>query len=177
MIRPVIARVFLAAAVILAAVSCTRIPPERTLPPSVRSVAVPIFINRSAEPGIEEYATIYTQEEFLADGRLDLVRPRDADALINVTITDFGELNSGFNVDRVARGTIIEVRARVAISRNVPGQPEFGGERVVEARGFYNNDPRSMDFEPKPVGQERALRALAREIVREVLSGRLPEAN
>jgi len=55
---------------------CERIAPIRTLPSWVRGVYIPVFKNKTYEPQIEEDATRYTQETFLRDGRVDIVRRR-----------------------------------------------------------------------------------------------------
>ncbi|MCB2153584.1 hypothetical protein KQI84_01755 [bacterium] len=150
---------------------CTRIPRQRTLPPSIRSVSVPMFINRSAEPQIEEDATVYTQEEFLADGRLDLVRPEKADAIIDVTIDDFVEESPYLDSDDLPESTQYTITATVEVKRNVPGMPVIGGARQVIAYGGFNSDKRRVSYEPEPVGKERVLRDFARLIVREVITG------
>ena len=62
----------LLAILLLGCSACMRIPRQRTLPPSIRSLSIPVFINRTAEPQLEDDATVFAQEEFLADGRLDM---------------------------------------------------------------------------------------------------------
>lgn len=157
------------------AAGCATVPPQRTLPPSVRSVTVPVAVNRSAEPGIEDLLTVYTQEEFLADGRLSLVRPDDADAIIEIEIREYEPRAFGFDQDDFARTQSIETRAFVRILRNQPGRPPIGAERVVTARSFRNSDQRAIGFDPEPRAQEEAMRRLARNIVKEVLTGEFPE--
>ena len=76
---------------------CAPLVRERTLPPSIRAVHVPMIVNRSAEPGLEERMTASFQKEILADGRLRLVRRQEADAIVNVEIRDFDR--DGFSFD------------------------------------------------------------------------------
>jgi len=159
------------AAIVLAAASCTRVSRERTLPPSIRSIDVPMFVNRTAEPAIEEDATIYTQEEFLADGRLDLVREGEADAIVAVELVDFTEQATSFDSDDFPRRTRYTVAADVRIYQNIPGRPQYGPKRTVSASRTFINDPRRLTFEAKGDGQELVLRDLSRRIVRDVLTG------
>lgn len=159
--------------VAVAATGCARKSRERSLPPSIRTVSVPIFVNRSAEPAIEEDATIYTQEQFLADGRLDLKENAQADAVINVTITDYQSGSQGFDSDDFPRTVRHTVTARVEIIQNIPGRPSYGGPRLVTVSRSFNNDKRRITFEPEPWGKERVLRELARKIVEEVITGKL----
>ncbi len=159
------------ATTILVASGCARVSRERTLPPSIHSVSVPMFVNRSAEPAIEEDATVYTQEEFLADGRLDLVAARDADAWIEVKITDFTNEGVSFDGDNFPRRVRFTTTARVEIVQNIPGKPLIGGPRTVTASHSFNNDKRSLTYVPEPEGKELVLRELARKIVEEVVTG------
>lgn len=144
---------------------------SRTLPPSIRSVTVPMVVNRSAEPGIEEKTTVLTQKEFLADGRLDLRPLNDADAVIEVIITDFLADSASLDSDDFPRRTRYTVEAEVRIVQNIPGRPLVGGVRSVRASHSSTSDKRRITFEPEPDAHERLLETLARRIVREVLTG------
>ena len=157
--------------VVALASGCTRIAPQRTLPASIRTISVPMAINRSAEPGIEEMVTVYVQEEFLADGRLDLQRHNDADAIIEVEIRDWVASPQGFDGDDIVTSQSFDVETRIRIIRNIPQKPLIGEERVLETSWFRNSDQRGIGFEPEPRAKEEAIRRLARDIVREVITG------
>ena len=51
-----------------------------TLPSHVRTIAVPIFANRTQQPGVESIITRAVVQAFVTNGRLQVVRPADADA-------------------------------------------------------------------------------------------------
>lgn len=143
---------------------------ERTLPKSIRTIYVPMFLNRSEEIGLEEQATILTQEQFLADGRLEAKGPKDADAIVQVTLKKFIYDVKGTDND-FAEFVEVTMRAGIRIERNEPGRPLIGGERTVEAKSFASVDKRSISFEPEPVWKERLLRELARVVVQETMTG------
>jgi outer membrane lipopolysaccharide assembly protein LptE/RlpB len=52
------------------------------LPPHIRTVAVPIFANRTSEPAVEGFITQAVVQAFAANGRLRVVDPKDADAIL-----------------------------------------------------------------------------------------------
>ena len=56
------------------------------LPPGIRSVHVPTFINQTGEPLVETLATQSTIREFQRDGTLQVRTRKDADAIIEVTL-------------------------------------------------------------------------------------------
>jgi hypothetical protein len=151
--------------------ACTRIAPQRTLPASIRTISVPMVINRSAEPGVEEIVTVYVQEEFLADGRLDLQRHKDADAIVEVEIRDWVSTPRGFDNDDVVSSQSYDIETRIRIIRNIPQKPLIGEERILESTWFRTSDQRAIGFEPEPRAKEEAIRRLARQIVREVITG------
>jgi len=150
---------------------CARTSRERTLPPSIRAVTVPMIVNRTAEPGLEELATVAIQRQFLADGRLNLVREQEADAIIRITLTDFDAPGRVFDTDDFPRMQRMELTATVEILQNVPEQPVFGGVRTVRSSELRSSDTRRITFEPEPRARERLMERFAREVVREVLTG------
>src|SRR5690606_13916043 len=79
---------------------CATIVRERTLPPSIRSVYVPMAINRTAEIGLEERMTVAVQEELLADGRIEQARlAREADAIVRMAIVEYERVGFTFDSD------------------------------------------------------------------------------
>ncbi|MDK2971863.1 MAG: hypothetical protein PWP23_1618 [Candidatus Sumerlaeota bacterium] len=164
---------FLAAlALIVVLGACTRVSRQRTLPPSIRTVHIPMIINRSAEPGLEEDATRLVQKEFLADGRLELARnPREADAILEITIKDFLDDPVSLDSDDFTRRLQLTIEADVRIVQNIPGKPVFGGSRKVISTTTYTNDKRRINYTPEPEGKALALQRFAQLIVREVLTG------
>ncbi len=162
--------VMVAAAALFSA-GCETIARARTLPPSVRNVYVPIALNRSSMPAVEEDLTVYLQEEILADGRLNLTERRRADAFVEVTINRFVSDTFTTNSNDIATTRQWDMRTTLRVVRNIPGRPTIGDPRPVNVTFIYNADTRSIGYEPEPVVKERALRDLARAINRELMTG------
>jgi len=158
-------------AITLGTASCVKVSRERTLPPSIRNVAIPMVINRSAEIGIEEDATVYIQREFLADGRLEVTGEDRADAIIFVTVKRFNDRVVDFGDGRFPRQVELDMIADVYVVRNEVGHPRIGPNRQVNARAIGRVDARRSTFEPEPVRRERLMKAFARQVVLEVLTG------
>lgn len=163
------------AMVMLLLSSCAKVSRERTLPPSINSVYVPMVVNRTAEPGIEEDITVYIQEEFLADGRLELDSRRDSDAYILITLDEFETEATSFDSDDYQRRTRQRLRAKVQILQNKPNKPAFGPVRTVESTSSYNNDKRTISYTPEQWGRDELLREFARDVVEEVITGRFED--
>jgi outer membrane lipopolysaccharide assembly protein LptE/RlpB len=63
------------------------------LPEHLKTVAVPTFANRTREPAVENIITRAVVEAFSTNGRLHVVRPEQADAILEGEITGY-ELQS-----------------------------------------------------------------------------------
>ncbi|MFQ5896623.1 MAG: LPS assembly lipoprotein LptE [Candidatus Methylomirabilia bacterium] len=60
-----------------------------TLPSHLRTVAVPVFVNRTSEPGVENFITRAVIEAFSSSGRLRVVPPERADSLLEGEIVGY----------------------------------------------------------------------------------------
>lgn len=60
-----------------------------TLPTHLKTVGVPIFSNLTSEPAIDGFLTRAVVEAFSTNGRLRVVRPEDADAVLTGSIVGF----------------------------------------------------------------------------------------
>jgi len=60
-----------------------------TLPPGIRSLYVPTFVNRTDEPGLETTTTQATRREFQQDGTLRIADQDTADAYLDVQLQVF----------------------------------------------------------------------------------------
>lgn len=151
--------------------ACTTVPRTRTLPNSIRTIYLPMAVNRSAEPAVEERMTQFVQEEFLADGRLRLVQKKKADAVVEIEIRKFDSIGSDAGVTDFMTRRNVTIEANLVILRNIPGRPKIGGVRKVVAQSGFNTDTRSTGFVPEPDWKDQVLREFARNAVREVLTG------
>lgn len=154
---------------------CTPVVRARTLPPSVRTVYIPMIENRTSEPGLEERITVAIQEEVLADGRLDIVRERSADAIVPITIRQVDIVPVTLDADGF--GTLKEYRieADFDILENIPGRPRIGDRRDLEVRYVFNDDPRSVNFNPEGREIDQLARVFAQRFVLELMTGEFDE--
>ncbi len=160
--------IILAAA--LAGVACERVAPVRTLPSWVRGVHVPMVVNESYEPGLEETATRLIQEALLADGRLDVVPANSADLVLRARITDWRRRTSGTSGDDIADRYEYRVTAQVELFEPRVDEPMASLGDVMVLRSF-NSDARSVDFVPEPDRRRELLRELAERVVAQTISG------
>ena len=82
------------------------------LPDRIKTVAVPVFVNRTAEPAVENFLTQAVVQAFSTNGRLRVVKPAEADAILEGEVV-------GYQVQALAfdpRANIQQYRLLVTMS-------------------------------------------------------------
>lgn len=156
---------------VLLLAGCSPIVRSRTLPPSIRNVYVPMIVNRTAMPGLEEELTTALQEEILADGRLNLVKQKDADAIVRITLIQFVPASEKLDEDKFSTRQMWTVEADMEVEENVPGRPLIGGIRKVLATQSYNADTRTTTFNGEPYEREILATNFGRVATMELIAG------
>jgi outer membrane lipopolysaccharide assembly protein LptE/RlpB len=136
------------------------------LPDHIQTVAVPIFVNRTSEPGVENFLTNAVVEAFSTNGRLRVVRPERADAILD------GEV-IGYEVQSIAFDPNANVRQyRLVVTLNLKMRDVRQERILVDQRGLQERaDFRVLGAVSETISREEsALRAAAVEIGRSVVS-------
>lgn len=84
---------------------------ETHIPPGLNSIAIPTFVNKTFEPGIEIQFTQAFLREFIQDRRVKLVDRKEADSLLEGVVTSFNLRSVSY--DR--SGLALEYKATVVL--------------------------------------------------------------
>ena len=137
-----------------------------TLPEHVKTISVPIFVNRTQEPGVESIVTRAVVEAFSTNGRLRVVRTAGADAVLEGEVTSYGVQAIAFdktsNVQQYRLVVTLNLRLR-DLKKNAVLFQQTG---VYEQADFRVLGPVDQTISR----EETALRAAATEIGRSVVS-------
>lgn len=82
------------------------------LPDHIKTVAVPVFANRTQEPAVESFITRAVIDAFVTSGRVRVVRPEEADAVLEGEIV-------GYRIESLAfdpRANVREYRLWVSLN-------------------------------------------------------------
>lgn len=82
------------------------------LPEHIKTVAVPVFVNRTQEPAVENFITGAVIDAFVTSGRLRVVRPEEADSVLQGEIV-------GYRIEALAfdpRANVREYRLWVTLN-------------------------------------------------------------
>jgi outer membrane lipopolysaccharide assembly protein LptE/RlpB len=136
------------------------------LPDHIKTVAVPVFANRTSEPAVETLLTSAVIAAFASNGRLRVVKPEDADAILD------GEV-IGYKVESIAYDNQANVRQyRLEVTMNLRLRDVRQAGIVFEEKSLREK----ADFQVQGAvaqtisGEEAAVRTAAREIGRSIVS-------
>lgn len=164
---------------------CARIPPARMLPETIRSVYVPLAINRSFEPGLEETLTRALQQRLLQDGQLRVTRRDSADAVLRVELKNYKPETGSLDDDRFARQTLLTLAANVYLYdpddyrpgvAEQPAPPIFSWSNIPLIFR-YSSDTRLTASTLEVDARRQALERLAQTLVDKIVYGAPDDAD
>ncbi len=130
-----------------------------TLPAHIKTVMIPVFTNKTLEPGIDDDVTTELSKEVLKSQ----LRPAnsDADATINGSVTryvnrphTFGAGGAEVNVEQY----IVQISAEVEFFDNRKDESIYKG--TVSGEGIY-----LFESEDEAIGREKAVKNLVEKIM------------
>lgn len=136
------------------------------LPDHIKTVAVPVFTNRTPEPGVESFLTQAVVEAFATNGRLRVVQPEQADAILEGEVVGYEVQTLAFD----ARSSIRQYR--LVVTMNIKFRDVRRGAALFEEPRFQGRaDFRVLDAVSQTISREEsALRSAARDIARSIVS-------
>ena len=135
-----------------------------SLPPGLKSVFVPVFVNDTGEPGLEALATSAAIAEIQKDGSLKIAPKETADTVLEVHLRRYTLDPLRFQKDQVntAREYRLTLVADVVLRKTATG------ETLVNARGIagYSDFPALTDL---PSARRTALPATATDLAHRIV--------
>jgi hypothetical protein len=145
--------------------------PVRVLPEHIRRIYIREFKNYSRQYGAQAPLTLKVNDEFMLDGRLDVVQNRRADVRLEGVIRKFKEYAVAGTGDRFPLISAMEMICVVELwdpydtDRIVPI-----GRWTVTASVHFESDPRRSTSETQTEARERLYEQMAKNIVDAVLT-------
>lgn len=90
-----------------------------TLPPHLKTIAIPVFENSSSQPEIHRELTSIILRSFINDGRLKVAKKDEADLLMTGALTYYDTRTAAFGSDDLSSDIIIELGVDVEVTDQV----------------------------------------------------------
>ena len=153
----------MAVAVVLAACGYSL---RGNLPDRIKTVAVPVFVNRTAEPAVENFLTQAVVQAFSTNGRLRVVKPGEADAILEGEVV-------GYQIQAVAFDPRANIQQyRLLVTMNLKMRDVRRNTLLFEQARFQEkSDFRVVGAVSQTIAREEtALQAAAVDIARAIVS-------
>lgn len=144
---------------------------EYKLPPHIKKIAIPIFGNDTYEYGAENSLTDAVIESFLTDGRLKIVSLKDADAVLQGTVSGYGKDVLSYDDYDVAEEYEVYIEADIILKDLTTGEILFKEEGMRERTTIWYTGEALQPSETEAKGKARAIDNLAKDIVNRVMRG------
>jgi len=139
---------------------------QGTLPSHIKTVAVPMFLNRTSQPGVEGIITNAVVHAFATNGRLRVVRTGEADAILNGEVTGYSvgpiAFSPSLGIQEYRLSVVLNLRMR-DVRRNVVIFQQNGVSEIADFR-VVGSVSTTVSVE------QTALTAAAGEIARSIVS-------
>ena len=136
------------------------------LPDHIKTVAVPLFTNKTSEPAVESLLTSAVVQAYASNGRLRVVRPEEADAILDGEVV-------GYSVQSIAFDNQANVRLyRLQVKMNLKLRDVRRNSVLFEQQDLReSSDFRVLGAVSQTIGaEEGAVRSAATEIARSIVS-------
>jgi outer membrane lipopolysaccharide assembly protein LptE/RlpB len=136
------------------------------LPDHIKTVAVPIFTNKTSEPAVETFLTSAVVQAFASNGRLRVVRPEEADAILDGELIVYSVYSIAFDNQANVRLYRLVVRMNLRLRDVKRGSILFEEQSLKESADFQVQGAVSQTIS----AEEAAVRSAALEIARSIVS-------
>jgi len=108
---------------------------ETHIPPGLNSIAIPTFVNKTMEPGIEVPFTQALLREFILDRRVKVTDRKDAETILEGVINSFNLFSVAYDRSGYALEYQVIVVADITLKRNT-GETLWVEKHMSETRWF-----------------------------------------
>jgi hypothetical protein len=151
--------------------ACSTVPPVRTLPEHIQRIYIPEFRNDSRLFGAQADLTLAVNDEFMLDGRLDVVQNERADVRLEGKVLTFHEYNSASAGDEFPLISTMEMTCSISM------WDPYDSDRIapmshwrVDAAVQYVSDARRTIAETQTEARDRLMQQMAKNIVAAVMT-------
>ncbi|MFW5775386.1 MAG: LPS assembly lipoprotein LptE [Chitinivibrionales bacterium] len=138
-----------------------------TLPQYLKSVDIPLFVNKSLQPDIAEQITEQVNAEVLESNLLRIVS-EDGDATLQGAVLSYSNDPYTYESEDVravdVEEYVVNIRVQIEFIDNVKNEPLFEG--IVEGEGVYD-----FENETEEIGRERAIDDIVEQVLNQSVQG------
>lgn len=155
----------------LSLTGCTGKQPVSVLPTHIKKIAVNNFSSNSVQYGIEDKLTKKVIDEFLRDGRLEIVKAEEADALLTGVIVRYELAPVSYDAQSIIEQYKLYIGVDVTFKDQIQGATLWAENNIHEDYTYYVTAKAGQLVETENDAQEAVTDLLSRDIVKRTVVG------
>lgn len=159
------------AAACACACSCAYTVRTTSLPPHLRTVAVPVFENGTTEYTLEQEITEAVISRFVQNNALRVVDERSANCVVRGRVTQYRNAVFGFSEQTRAQEYRVTIAVSVTFKDLVKNREIWAEENLVKTANYYVQDVPGQPARTEQDGRKEAIQKIADEIVTRTTEG------
>ena len=145
--------------------NCSYYSLKGSLPPHLKTVAIPLLENQTAEFGITETLTDAVIDEFVRDGSLKIAERSTADVLLVGTITSISDRAGAYDQQEIVQDVKVYITVRVECTDQVK-RLTMWNERITQ---FGSYDP-AEGPDGRTTAYDEAFEKISQEMLNKTVS-------
>ena len=143
------------------------------LPPTVHTISVPAFVNRTTRVELEQRVTQAVANEFVSRGRLRLVTvPAEADVILRGSIDSFGIFPIAFNAQGRATQYQISITANIElVDHRAEDKVLWKNDQYRFTENYQTNTESTDAFDQETRALQEIAQRFAETLVTNLLEG------
>jgi len=133
------------------------------VPESSRSIAILSFVNSTNEPYVDVEMTKAVVDEFLADGRLQVVSAEAADLVLKASVTKFTVTPAGYTPDNYVQSFTVSIGVDAEVE-DVKTHRRIWQERGIGSVFVFSYPVTLGDITSTKIAKEAALKSACRDV-------------
>ncbi len=142
-----------------------------SLPPHLKTVAIPVFENGTNQYTLEQDLTTAVVERFVADNHLRIVDERSANAVIKGRITLYRNSVFGISPQNLAQEYRVTIAVSVVFKDQVKNRELWSDASLVKTANYYVQNVPGHAASTELEGRKQAIDKIADEILTRSVQG------
>ena len=159
------------AALALLCGSCAYTTSTAMLPAHLKTIAIPVFENATAEHTLEQDVTQAVIERFVRDNHLKVVDERSANAVLRGKIAGYRNTVFGFSATTQAQEYRVTITVSVTLKDVVKNREMWKDENLTKTVNYFVVDVPGQTAKTELDGRKEAIQKIADEILSRSVEG------
>lgn len=150
---------------------CSYSPSPSAVPSYLKTIAIPVFANRTTEPTLEQEVTQAVVDRFVRDNHLRVVGENEADAVITGTVAGYKNSVFGFNAREQAQEYQVAVTVQVTVKDRVKNREMWKDDALIRTTNYFVVAVPGQQIQGETAGRQQAIQKIADAILNKTVEG------